>query len=775
MPVIKLSKNKTFLIFTYIGLVFLLIAILFSPAAEISPANQTSTIVIDSTEYAKGTIEALIKRKLAEGKTPNRLIKEKSPYLLQHAFNPVNWYSWGDEAFKKARDEDKPIFLSVGYSTCYWCHVMEREVFENDSIAALLNEYVVSIKVDREERPDVDRVYMTALSGMTGSGGWPMSMFLTPDLKPFFGATYIPPTAKYGRASFPDILNHIHEVWTTDRGKILQTSQQLGEYLQQASAPETKLIKAGTLALKMGFDSFSKSYDKERAGFGGAPKFPRPVAFNFLFRYYKRTGEKRALDMSLETLKHMKNGGMYDHIGGGFHRYSTDVAWHVPHFEKMMYDQAQLTVSYLEAYQITHDSFYADVARDILQYVLREMTHPDGGFYSAQDAESAINAAKPDEKHEGAFYTWSQEDLMPILNTEEKNVFDYCFDVRERGNVAQAQEEFYNLNILHVVHSPPEAAKKFHAGEREISTRLASARAKLFQARLKRPKPHLDDKVLTSWNGLMISAYARAYQVLGDEEYLRVAEQASSFIMLKVYDPKTKTLLHRYREGEARYEAGLEDYAFFIQGLVDLYEASFDIRWLNAALELSERQNALLYDTTNGGFYDITGSDKTVLIRTKESYDGAEPTGNSIAILNLLRLSQMTSNERYRDMADRSLEYFGEKLQTMPHGLPQFLVALDFSLSKPKQIIIAGKVRDRHTQEILKELHSRFIPDKILLLADGNDGQRVLASYVPFIGSIKMIGGKSTAYICENYACELPTSDVAVVAELLDGKNEGKR
>lgn len=721
----------------------------------------------DTTRKAN-TVRELITRKLAEGGKPNRLINEKSPYLLQHAFNPVDWHPWGEEAFEKARKENKPIFLSIGYSTCYWCHVMEREVFEIESIAALMNKYVISIKVDREERPDVDRVYMAALHAMGSRGGWPMSLFLTPDLKPFYGATYIPPEAKYGRPGFVDILTRIHEVWTTNRQEILNSSRKIGDLLKQQSDPQVKATRAGKVALQRGFDSYSRSYDRTNAGFGGAPKFPRPVSFNFLLRYYSRTGEKKALDMSLETLERMAKGGMYDHIGGGFHRYATDARWHVPHFEKMLYDQAQLVISYLEAYQITHAKFYADVARDVLAYVQRNMTHPEGGFYSAEDAESAIDPAKPEEKEEGAFFTWIQQEIDGILAPPEARVFNYHYGVKENGNVkSDPHQEFVGENILFIAHTPEETAKQFNLAVEEVSNILSGSRQKLYRVRKERPRPHLDDKVLVSWNGLMISAFARAHQVLGDEDYLTTAERASQFILDRLYNVKKKELLRRYRDGEARFEAHLEDFAFFTQGLLDLYEASLDIRWLKTAIALTERQNKLFYDKKQGGFYDISGADKSILIRTKESYDGAEPTGNSIAILNLLRLAQMTDNQEWRSMADQSLAYFGGRMLKTPQGLAQFLVALDFSLSKPKQIIIAGRAQDVHTKELLEEVHARFIPNKIILLADGGEGQKTLASYIPFIESVRMLGGKSTAYICENYACQLPTSDRETVAKLL--------
>ncbi len=773
MRAIRLSK-RTVVALVVLGIVvvgrFIYGHFAVSPVEDaLSPAMlPVLSSAAASTGEAGGTIEATVRRRLAEGQKPNRLIKEKSPYLLQHAFNPVDWYPWGEEAFEKARRENKPIFLSVGYSTCYWCHVMEREVFENPEIAGLMNEYVVSIKVDREERPDVDRVYMTALQAMTGSGGWPMSMFLTPDLKPFYGATFIPPEARYGRPGFKELLAQIHKVWTSDPQKVFQSSQQIGDFLKKVSAAQTKETEAGTAALDRGFASFSDSYDPKYAGFGGAPKFPRPVSFNFLFRYYSRTGQKKALDMSLETLRRMAGGGVYDHIGGGFHRYSTDERWHVPHFEKMLYDQAQLAVSYLEAYQITHEGFYADVARDVLAYVQRAMTHLDGGFYSAEDAESAIDPAKPDEKEEGAFYTWKEGEIDRVLTRQEAGVFDDYFGVKKDGNViSDPQQVFGGENILYVAHPIEETAEQFGIQVGRVTDILSRSREKLFLAREQRPRPHLDDKVLVSWNGLMISAFARAYQVLGDAQYLKAAERAGQFILDRMYHPEKQQLLRRYRDGEARYEAHLEDYAFFTQGLLDLYEASLDIRWLKTAIALTERQNALFHDKEHGGFYDTSGADPSILIRTKASYDGVEPTGNAIAILNLLRLSQMTDNQAWRGVADRSLSYFGQRMLDTPNALAQFLVALDFSLSKPKQIVIAGTADDPHTKELLKDVHARFIPNKVILLADGGEGQKTLASYVPFLESVRMIDGKPTAYICENYACQLPTSDPAVVMQLL--------
>jgi uncharacterized protein YyaL (SSP411 family) len=701
---------------------------------------------------------------------PNRLLHEKSPYLLQHAHNPVDWYPWGDEAFEKARREEKPIFLSVGYSTCYWCHVMEREVFENESIAALMNQTVVPIKVDREERPDIDRIYMSALQAMNGSGGWPMSMFLTPDLKPFFGATYIPPVETYGRPGFPQILGKIREAWTSDRAKVIEAAGKAGEYLIRLSSQDGERIDPDLQALESGFHAFEKNYDERYAGFGGAPKFPRPVALNFLLRYYARRKNSFALEMSLSTLRRMANGGMYDHIGGGFHRYSTDERWHVPHFEKMLYDQAQLTVSYLEAFQITHDRFFSKVAEDILGYVLRDLSHPDGGFYSAEDAESATDHSTPSHKEEGAYYVWTKSEIESLLTTEEADIWCRFCGVEENGNVIDdSQGVFKGKNVFHVLHTPAELSKQLAVSEEAGAHLLSSARQKLFAARTKRPQCHLDDKILTSWNGLMISAFARAHQVLGDQRYLNAAEKSAAFILTRMRDSSSGELYHRFRDGEARFEGQLDDYAFLIQAFIDLYEASFNIDWLTEALRLAEVQNRLFYDHEKGGFFDTTGRDPSILVRSKEWYDGAEPSGNSVAILNLLRLAQFTSRQELETMARTSFSFFGERMIRAGQAMPQMLVALSFSLSKPRQIILAGEAGDHHTQALLQEVHSHFTPDKVLMLADGGKGSAELFIFIPLIRSMQRIDGRSTAYVCENYACQLPTSDPTELARILEG------
>jgi hypothetical protein len=712
-----------------------------------------------------------IARMLKEGYHPNRLINEKSPYLLQHAFNPVDWHPWGEEAFAKARQENKPIFLSIGYSTCHWCHVMERESFENPDIAKIMNEHFVCIKVDREERPDVDKVYMAAVQAMTGSGGWPMSVWLTPNLQPFFAGTYFPPDSRYGRPGFPDLLQRLHTAWMEQREQVLQSGEQIIKALQEhtsvAAAPDSALLF--TPILRTAYSQFYSSFDERLGGFGNAPKFPRPVAFNFLLRHYARQNEKGALEMTLATLQKMWAGGMYDHLGSGFHRYSVDAYWRVPHFEKMLYDQAQLVWSYLEAYQITRDVFFVNVARDVLDYVLRDMTHPEGGFYSAEDADSAPDAAHPEEKEEGAFYLWRQQEIVDLLGQENAAIFNYCYGVSDTGNtISDPQGEFHDKNVLYAAYTVADAARRFKRSEAEITAILDEGRKKLFEVRKSRSRPHLDDKIITAWNGLMISAFARAHQVLDEPKYLQAAERAASFVLNKLYNAQTKTLTRRYRDGEAKYPAHLDDYAFFAQGLIDLYEAGFDIKWLEHAVALTETQNRLFWDKNSSGFFDSSGEDETILLRTKEDYDGAEPSGNSIAALNLLRLSQMLDKKEWWDMAEQTLRLFGNRLQSAPHAMPQMLAAIDFSLDKPKQIIIAGKPNAPDTRVMLRAVHERFIPNKILLLADGDKGQAYLGKSLPFIESMAMIDSKATAYICENYACQLPTTEVGVMVQLLE-------
>jgi len=700
-----------------------------------------------------------------EFKYTNRLIGSKSPYLLLHAHNPVDWYPWGEEAFAKARKENKPIFLSVGYSTCHWCHVMAHESFENPQIAKILNGNFVCIKVDREERPDVDGVYMTFVQATTGGGGWPMSVWLTPDLKPFFGGSYYPPE------EFAPLLEKIAAGWHTDHDKILASGDAMVSQLKQfteTSHPASSGL--GKALLNQAYDQIKSSYEPGYGGFGGAPKFPRPVALNFMLRYYAQTGTRDALDMSLFTLRKLADGGIHDHIGGGFHRYSTDNRWHVPHFEKMLYDQAQLACSYLDAYQITHDKLYAGVARDILACVQRDLTGGQGQFYSAEDADSSL-PGKPAAHVEGAYYVWDEKEIIMVLGNESAGIFNYCYGIEKAGNVDNdPRDEFPNKNVLIVSHSLEETAKKFAKSPDEIQVILADARQKLFAVRAQRPQPQLDDKAITAWNGLMISAYARAYQVLGDPQYLLAATKSAQFVKTKLYDASTGRLVRRYRAGEATIDGFADDYAFFIQGLLDLYEASFDINDLAWAFHLQKRQNELFWDKDQAGYFSTAGQDPNILLRLKEDYDGAEPSPNSVSALNLLRLSQMLDDKPFREMADKTFSAFGQRLQETPGALPQMLVALDFSLGEPKQIVIAGRPDAADTQAIRHAVNEQFIPNKIVLLADGGEGQAFLAKHLEFIQGVQTVGGHATTFVCENYACQLPATNLEAMVKLLAPK-----
>ncbi len=784
---------------------------------------------------------------------PNRLAHEKSPYLLQHAYNPVDWYPWGEEAFVRARRENKPIFLSIGYSTCHWCHVMERESFENEEVAALMNEYFVCIKLDREERPDIDKIYMTAVQATTGSGGWPMSVWLTPDLKPFYCGTYFPPEARYGRPGFKELLQRVHDVWEANHDGVIAEANQITEALTQhatlhqpvvARSPDraTTDQELDDTPLRLGFEQFRGSYDEEHGGFGGAPKFPRPVVLNFLLRYYARTQAgtpvppeagpapsgagtpasaeatagkpasdlvagkpvppeaTKARDMALHTLRAMGEGGMFDQLGGGFHRYSVDERWLVSHFEKMLYDQAQLVGSYIDAYQITHEPFYADIARRTCDYVLRDMSSPDGGFYSAEDADS--------EGIEGKFYVWTREEVERVFGVvgrlpsgggvEHAASGDAAYDngavdifCRYHGVEREGNWEHGN-NVLHVALTVEEAVKLFHKSESEVRTILDEGRAKLFAAREKRVRPHRDEKILTAWNGLMISALARAAQALPESgsglsaatvgaprplphspDYLAAAQRAARYVLAK-----------RLKDGglmrTETVPAMVEDYAFFANGLVDLYETDFDPQWLLKAIELSNTMLESFYDPNDGGFFQTDGRDASVLVRSKEDYDGAEPSGNSMATLLLLRLAQFTGggvaasvsdagrgkaagtaastplgNPPYREAAEKTLALFGKHMHKAPQVVPQMLCALDFYLSKPKQIVIAGKPDAADMRTMLRAIRERFLPNKIVLLADDR-----LTQWLPYAKDMKMVNGKATAYVCVNYACQLPTSDI---------------
>ena len=703
----------------------------------------------------------------------NRLAHEKSPYLLQHSHNPVDWYPWGPEAFEKARREAKPIFLSIGYSTCHWCHVMERESFEDDRIAALLNRDYIAIKVDREERPDVDRIYMTFVQATTGGGGWPMSVWLTPDLQPFFGGTYFPPENRYGHPGFASVLEQIAEAWRSDRSQIVDSArdvvEQLGKHVTVAPGRAGAAIDGGML--DSGFFVFRRTFDSHLGGFGGAPKFPRPSVLNFLLRYHARTRTEEALEMVLLTLREMAKGGMNDQLGGGFHRYSVDERWFVPHFEKMLYDQAQLAVSYLEALQITGDAQYAETARRTLDYVLRDMTDAEGGFYSAEDADSVIAPAQPDRKGEGAFYIWSAREIRALVPLPAADWLCYRYGVADNGNVSNdPHQEFTGRNILYQANDVEETALHFERPTGEVRAALLEAERVLLEARGVRVRPHLDDKILTSWNGLMISAFALAGAVLDEPRYAAAARRAAGFLTARMYDAASGSLLRRFRQGEAAIPAFLDDYALFAQALLDLYEAQFDRRHLELAVRLTERQNELFEDRESGGFFSSAAGDASLVMRVKDDYDGAEPAGNSVALLNLLRLAQITNRAEFRDSAGKALAAFAPRLAAMPAALPQMLAACEFQFGEPRQIILVGDRDGADTRALLRTLHARFIHNRIVLLVDSPEARRAFAAGIPAIESMRKIGDRTGAYVCRNYTCHLPVSEADQLAELIQYK-----
>ncbi len=714
--------------------------------------------------------------KPAQPEHTNRLAQEKSPYLLQHAHNPVDWYPWGEEAFARARRENKPIFLSVGYSTCHWCHVMAHESFENEDVAAVMNREFVNIKVDREERPDVDRVYMTFVQATTGGGGWPMSVWLTPGLKPFVGGTYFPSEERFGQPAFKTVLERIAAAWKENHDKIVEQGGKIVEALRESQSATTAAGKIDATILDAAYRQLDRSYDPKEGGFGNAPKFPRPATLNFLTRFYARApkGEsgKHALEMALFTLRKMAAGGMHDHIGGGFHRYSVDRYWHVPHFEKMLYDQAQLAVAYLDAFQITRDWQYESVARDILDYVGRDMTSKEGGFFSAEDADSPV-AAGADRGHaetkEGAFYIWTKKEIDDALG-DIAEIFAFHYGVQPHGNAPEGsdpQDEFRGENILIERHTIAETAKHFGKTEGEIRKLLAQCREKLFSIRARRPRPHLDDKIIAAWNGLMISAYARGAQVLDEPRYLEIATRAAKFLRTNLYEEKSKSLYRNYRGGRSDIEGFADDYAFTIQGLLDLYEASFDVEWLKFAVELQGTQDRLFFDEKNGGYFSTSGEDKSVFLRMKDDNDGAEPAASSVAALNLFRLAQFRDDKQRSERARKTIDAFATTLSHFPSAMPQMLVALDAALSKPRQIVITGKKDAPETKALLREVNRHFLPKTVLVLADGAEDQKYLGEKNDAIRAMSPINGKSAAYVCENFTCKAPVTAAAELAELL--------
>ena len=707
---------------------------------------------------------------------PNRLVSEFSPYLLQHAKNPVDWYSWGEAAFIKARDETKPIFLSIGYSTCHWCHVMEEESFKNHDVADLLNKHFVSVKVDREERPDVDRVYMSFVQAMTGSGGWPMSVWLTWDLKPFFGGTYFPPTSRLGSPGFTEILKEVVRLWNEDRLKLIGSADTMLDRLRQLNDANSKNEddQVGTVAdvevLSDGVEQFIQAFDSANGGFGSAPKFPRPAELFFLLREYARVGNQQFLDMVVHTLNAMSHGGMRDHLGGGFHRYSVDAEWRMPHFEKMLYDQAQLVLAYLEAGQATCMPRFLDIAAEVLGYVSRELVGSEGEFFSAEDADSlppdrAQTASSVVSKKEGEFYVWTSQEIDLLLGTDAQ-IFKFRYGIEPASNVLHDQvENFQAKNQLYEARTITEASQTVGCSEKEAIDILSRSRQKLLETRSRRPRPHLDDKTLTAWNGLMIASYARAAHVFEGEPFGRVAlqcaQRATKFIKQRLWDADNLTLWRRSREGQVAIHGYAEDYAYLIWGLLELFQVDGEASWLDWAWKLQVRQDELFWDACDGGWFSTTGLDTSVLLRIKEDYDGAELSAGSVSVLNLQAFFRLTGDQKIKTRLVQALARFGSSLGKNARRLPMMAAALSSHYSRTSQIVVVGKNNDQATRALWRCVARHYLPFAVRVNVDPSDRQKILFKYLPFVESMQMIHGKSTAYVCSDFTCKKPVTDVS--------------
>ncbi len=688
---------------------------------------------------------------------PNKLINEKSPYLLQHAHNPVDWFPWSDEAFEKAKLEDKPIFLSIGYSTCHWCHVMEKESFEDQEVAKLMNDAFVSIKVDREERPDIDGIYMSVCQMITGGGGWPLTIVMTPDKKPFFTGTYFPKHNRFNRIGMTDLIPRLKEVWASKKEEVLKSADEIASSLNKQNfiSDSTEIDES---ILDKAYDELSKRYDETNGGFGSAPKFPSPHNLLFLLRYWKRKDEPKALEMVEKTLTEMRRGGIYDHIGFGFARYSTDQHWLVPHFEKMLYDQAMLVMAYTETYLATKNKFYKETAKEILEYVLRDMTHPEGGFYSAEDADS--------EGEEGKFYLWDADELRNVLEKDESDIAIKVFNIADDGNwIDESKGMMPGTNILHLKKSSKELADEFNISEIDFTRRLESIRKKLFEHREKRIHPYKDDKILTDWNGLMISAFAKAAQAFDDNIYADAAIKSYSFIE-KYLTGKDGSLIHRFRDGESGLPAHIDDYAFMINALIDLYETTFEIKYLTRAIELNEILMKEFWDEQNGGFYFTSSTSEKLIARQKDVYDGAVPSGNSIALLNLIRLSRFTANIYFEKKASLLIKYFSGYISKSPSAFCMFMCGLDFLFSSSTEIVIVSEKKDDEVIQGINLIRNIFNPNKIVILKP-NDIQVDFEELLSFTKDMKMKENNTTFYVCRDYSCNQPVNSIKELQKLL--------
>jgi len=676
---------------------------------------------------------------------PNRLANETSPYLLQHANNPVDWYAWGQEALERSKSEDKPILLSIGYSACHWCHVMERESFENEAIAALMNQNFINIKVDREERPDLDSVYMEAVQMLTGSGGWPMTVFLTPEGKPFYGGTYFPPVDSMNMPGFPRLLQSISEAYQTNRGEIERVTGQLVEQLGRSSQLEKVMTPLSAEILHQAYSTLASNFDYQNGGFGSAPKFPQPMTPEFLLRYYHHGYNQRALEMVEMTLEKMAHGGMYDQIGGGFHRYSTDAYWLVPHFEKMLYDNALLSKLYLHAYQLTQGSLYQRICEETLDYVLREMTDLQGGFYSAQDADS--------EGEEGKFFVWTPQEIRDVLGEEDARIFGDFFGVTEGGN-------FEGNSILNRRPNEGQFAEQHGISSDELIALLTRSKQKLLAVRDHRIHPLRDDKVLAGWNGLMLRSFAEAGAALGRQDYLDAASNNASFLLDKMR--LEGRLLRTWREGQAKLLGYLEDYSCVADGLLALHEATLEPHWLTEAIKLADQMIDLFWDEGVGGFYDTGKDHESLVIRPRDIFDNAQPSGSSVASDVLLKLAVITGNDDYASKAASPMRSLTQMMGRAPGGTGHWLAVLDFYVSMPKEIAIVGPKDDPATKSLLNTVFQRYLPNKVVVGAEsplypfvkGDEG-----GISPLLEGRDLMDGKPTAYVCQNYTCQLPVTE----------------
>lgn len=679
---------------------------------------------------------------MSEHKFTNALINETSPYLLQHAHNPVEWYPWGDEALSRARQEDKPILLSIGYSACHWCHVMAHESFEDEATARLMNENFINIKVDREERPDLDTIYMAAVQLITGSGGWPMTVFLTPDKVPFYCGTYFPPDDRYGRPGFKRILAGIAQAYREKRDLIYGDAETIAAALQDMDKVAVSSAALDPSLLDKAAASIGSRYDPKNGGFGGAPKFPPSMALSFLLRTYRRTGDQDYLEMVDHTLAKMACGGMYDQLGGGFHRYSVDAEWLVPHFEKMLYDNALLSRIYLDAFLLTKNSFYRSIAEEVLDYVVREMTSPEGGFYSSQDADSA--------GEEGAFFVWTADEVKSIIGETDGDLFCRYYGISPEGN-------FEGNNILNIPRPAAVVARLNNVAEQDLLAMAREGKRKLFQARESRIKPGRDEKILTAWNALMLRSFAEAAVALEREDYRVVAVRNAGFLLSRLR--RDGNLLRSYKDGRARFNGYLDDYAFLADGLISLYEATYEPRWIREALEISEWILSKFYDPEGKGFYFTSRDHEALIHRPKELFDNATPSGNSVAVHALLRLSILTGDSKWSDSAVPVLESMAGLMAQQPSAFPNMLCALDFYLGTPKEIAIIGNPGEERTKSLLHEVFRIYLPNKAV--ACGTD------SSVPLLEHRPQLNGTATAYVCENYACKTPVTSPEELARML--------